>query len=262
MLGTKTVFYLWICLGILGLVITRLGIIRKKQQMIPFEHSEIKFKLNDLIFFIIFIICSVIIFLNSISPYFIFYGIVSYISIKLLIDWYIDLLHIKFKQDIYPRLILLSLFGIQLSFVYLLSFSAKKEIASTEFSIEQRIQTFAFYRNFGIKLSSKDVSEFLTSSFSKEILSELFNYSSDEVFLVNVDTIILNPDFKVYSNYIKTGKASFENLEKIYIKLTLDKKEWGHPEEYKRFRKIFSFYFPKAKDLPERNIASLKNGRD
>lgn len=255
MLGTTSVLVLWITIGLLSLIVTRLGIAKKKQiELSSIDPASVD---HFSVILIVLILLSFMfyLFLMSISPYLMVYFFISAIVLKLIVMWYLDSFHFFVKRKKISTFIVLGLLAIELSLIHLMSNTAKKEIYSSTFTLEQRIQTFAFFRNFNVSLNPKVVSELLGSPFANEILYEIFNYSDESVFLVDVDQVIIHPDYKVYAAYIKTGKVTEHNFQMILNRLKKDKQEWSHSEYYSTFKKNLLHFYPQAKDFSDRSVA-------
>ena len=67
--------------------------------------------------------------------------------------------------------------------------------------------------------------------------------------------MIIHPDYKVYADYIKTGKVTEHNFQMILNRLKKDKQEWSHSEYYSTFKKNLLHFYPQAKDFSDRSVA-------
>jgi hypothetical protein len=260
MLGTTSMFMLMLILGLMAVIIARLGIIRQRQQ--EKNNHQNQGKIGKDAYLILFItMTSGYLFVEYYaSPYLLTYLYLGSIVCYTFLDWFFKTFHrMEFFRN-HHGIFFSSIFAINLMTVYMFSHSAKEEIGDRTYSKEQRIQTFAFFRDFGFVVGPHLAEDLLSSPFSNEVVADLFRHSTQEVFDLDVETLIKNPDYNTYYHYLKTGRVPHYNLEILYKKSLEDPKPWSNPRNYPAFRKILAKHYPLASRLPKRNIATENQG--
>jgi hypothetical protein len=251
MLGTPSVFYLWLFLGFLSVVFTKLGVLRSRQENKRLSNEKPKIWIGIIFLFFVFLL-GMLILSFSLSLYLLSYLIAILVLFHLIMDWYGKVFHQRVSSKKWKFMCFFIFLVIQFFLLKFLSLQARREIHQSTYSLEQKIQTFAFFKNFSLSLSSEVVTEILISPFSREIVEDIFKYSHEDIFRLDVDDLIRRPDYKTYYAYLSLGRVEKNNAYKIYQKFKQNHEQWQGVEEYSAFRKSLLLNIPEVKDLPER----------
>jgi len=244
-MGTRTLSYIWICLGLLMLAITRLGIIKAGEEADIKNDSRRRSYSFLVLFFLVFIYGSTINY-NFSSPFLVCFFLMV-LGLDTILNWYASIFHSVqwyFKTRYFFVFFLAVIF---FGSFQLLSIKAKLEVLDSRYSLKQKLQTFIFFKSFNFVLNDKTVRDLFSPVFSEYDLTDVLEGASSDVFQRDVDYLINQPDFKLYYVYLSTNKVTKENLKKIYDKYQKSNSQWGSSSFNNRFKNKLAILYPEGK---------------